>query len=158
MLSNHRLQLALLLFLMVHVCAARSWKNARYSMWSVNCRLSGIMLDKRHGGFPDCEVFCARHKKCTHYVWSPLDGGTCTLEKDGGKHHPAQAVDVVSFICGVMAKMHYDFDDEGSDALSTNSRLNILGTTQNPCVCWRCGKKLSLCSPCCKKREPLGFF
>ncbi|DAZ95418.1 TPA: hypothetical protein N0F65_006308 [Lagenidium giganteum] len=63
---------------------AHGWTNAGDFSWEANCDFVGNDLyNERQPNEMGCGSVCAKqYPKCTHYVWTDYNGGTCWYKKD----------------------------------------------------------------------------
>lgn len=84
------------------------WNTSPDALWALNCDFKNI--PGRNIGFEavqgeQCSGACARKSGCTHFVWTPEEGGRCYFRRWGP---PSQSAAIYNptpgLVCGILLK------------------------------------------------------
>ncbi len=70
--------------------------------WALGCDFYGNDLTNALVKSSDCGGKCAQTTGCTHFTWTPYNGGTCWMKKGPVTQSNAVTADS-SYVCGVMS-------------------------------------------------------
>jgi hypothetical protein len=86
-------------------CQRTNFDNGRRK-WDYDCDFVGGDIGSVRCAAQDCGPICADNNYCSHYTWTPYEGGTCWLKTSGSRFNLKQYAvrsSVPGIICGVEA-------------------------------------------------------
>lgn len=93
-----------IVLIVIHLSILIDGINWNGKDWAMQCDFRGKDLKNVRIRGEDCGGQCVKTQGCTHFAWTPWQGGTCWLKKGGASKKDAIASSDPKSVCGIVKK------------------------------------------------------